>query len=130
MKTSNETTVIERQTSAEVADQINLPRVSTVPAGFVPTPTIEYRSLRKTMRAAVGPGAPRPSIPIPPPRLLPGARVLMWKQDPSVQEIGIRKGFLPGHIFAGPRDARIVTQGLPPVTPNVFGEAPGRSSGR
>jgi hypothetical protein len=46
----------------------------------------------------------------------------MWKQDPSVQEIGIRKAFLPGHIFAGPRDARIVTQGLPPVTPNVFGD--------
>ncbi len=120
MKFGSESTEIERQVSATVADaKIDLPtRAFTIPLGF-PTPTISYRARRKEMRAAVGPGIPRPT-PIPLPRPLPGARVLMWKQDPSVQEIGIRKSFLPGHIFAGPHDARLNTQGLPTVTPNVF----------
>jgi hypothetical protein len=39
-----------------------------------------------------------------------------------VQEIRIRKAFLPGHVFAGPQDARITTQGMSTVTPNVFGD--------
>jgi len=48
--------------------------------------------------------------------------VLLWKQDPSVAEIGIRKAFLPGHVFPGPRDARIVVTvaGMPAVQPNAF----------
>jgi hypothetical protein len=48
--------------------------------------------------------------------------VLIWKQDPTLQEIGIRKAYLPNHVFAGPRDARIVTQGVPAVNPNAFGD--------
>jgi hypothetical protein len=61
-------------------------------------------------------------IPIPiPPILLPtGARVLILKQDPVVKDIGIRMVFLPGRIFAGPKDARIAIQGM--LTPNVFGD--------
>ncbi len=122
MKTRTESIEIERETSREIAKpDLEFPRVSTIPVGFVPTPTIDYRSHRKQMHAAVGAGTPR-RVPIPLPRPLPGARVLMWKQDPSVQEIGIRKAFLPGHIFAGPRDARIVTQGMNTVTPNAFGD--------
>jgi hypothetical protein len=46
----------------------------------------------------------------------------MWKQDPSVKEIGIRKAFLPKRVFTGPKDSRIVIQGLPLVVPNVFGD--------
>jgi hypothetical protein len=67
---------------------------------------------------------PKP-IPIPIPFPLPlqnGARVLIFKQDPSVGEIGVRKAFLPRRVFAGPRDARIAISGLPIVTPNVFGD--------
>src|SRR5207247_10756264 len=47
----------------------------------------------------------------------PGARVLIYKQDPSVAEIGIRKVFVSGRFLAGPRDARILngTPGIPPV---------------
>ena len=121
MKTRIEYTEIESRTSIGLSDvQLDMPRTDAIPIG-VPTPTVEYRARRKTLRAAVGPGTPRP-IPIPIPRPLPGARVLIWKQDPSVQEIGVRKSFLPGHIFAGPRDARIVAQGLPTVTPNAFGD--------
>jgi hypothetical protein len=48
--------------------------------------------------------------------------VLMWKQDPTVAEIGIRKAFLPGNVLAGPRDARITVQGVPLVSPNTLGD--------
>jgi hypothetical protein len=123
MKTVEETSEVERKPSVSVPDVgMDLPRVSTIPVGFIPTPTVEYRARRKTLHSAVGPATPRHPIPIPIPRPLAGARVLMWKQDPAVQEIGIRRAFLPGHVSAGPREARIVTQGLPTVTPNVFGD--------
>jgi len=95
----------------------------SLPISFVPTPTREYREHRKAVRATREPAAPSPiPIPIPIPLPLPGARVLMWKQDPSVGEIGIRKAYLPGHVFTGPRDARITSQGIPPVSPNAFGD--------
>ena len=51
-----------------------------------------------------------------------GARVFIFKQDPSVAEIAVRKAFLPARVFAGPRDARVRVMGLPAVTPNVFGD--------
>jgi hypothetical protein len=111
-------------TIMDAQDQSNK---KNVPVSFVPTPTSEYRTHRKLLKATVQPGAPvlKPvPIPIPIPKLFPGARVLIYKQDPSVTEIGIRKVFLPGHIFAGPKDARILngTPGLPVVSPNVFGD--------
>ena len=48
----------------------------------------------------------------------------MWKQDPSVDEIGTRKAYLPGVVLAGPRDARIAPgmPGIDPVEPNAFGD--------
>jgi hypothetical protein len=101
---------------------------NSMPVGFVPTPTETYRLHRKSVQMLVEPGLPRivPPIPIPiPPRpLLSGSRVLIWKQDPSVSEIGARKAFLPGLVVEGPRDAR-VTNGVPgiaPVSPNAFGD--------
>jgi hypothetical protein len=95
----------------------------TLQVSYVPTTTREYRVHRKTMQATVEPAAPPEPIPIPIPVPLPaGARALIWKQDPSVAEIGIRKVFLPGVIVAGPRDTRIVTQGLPLVSPNAMGD--------
>ncbi|MGH8853385.1 MAG: hypothetical protein ACREWI_03795 [Telluria sp.] len=53
-----------------------------------------------------------------------GARVLMWKQDPSVGEIGARRAYLPGPVLAGPRDARIApgSPGIEPVEPNALGD--------
>jgi hypothetical protein len=112
----------------------------SLPPSFVPMPTQASREHRKRMKALVQPGQPRLAllaaepvpapipIPIPIPIPLPGARVLMWKQDPSVGEIGIRKAYLPTHVFAGPSDSRIRIEGLPPVVPNSFGDliaAPG-----
>jgi hypothetical protein len=99
------------------------------PVSFVPTPSAPYRQHRKVAKLLDEPGQPRPPVgeqPAPPSVPLPyafGARVLMWKQDPSVTEIGTRKAFLPGIVLAGPRDARIVLgDGIDPVAPNAFGD--------
>lgn len=87
----------------------------------VPTPTREYRARRKARQATLEPGVPKmPAIPLPKPPA--GARVLIWKQDPTVAEIGIRKAFLSGHVLAGPRDARLTVQGVSPVSPNAMGD--------
>jgi len=114
-------------------------RQSQPPVGFVPTPSRTYRQHRKAAqlldqpgrpRPLAGPGSPSPreadqpaDVPLP---YASGARVLMWKQDPSVDEIGTRKVFLPGIVLAGPRDARIAlasgNPGIPPVEPNAFGD--------
>jgi len=53
-----------------------------------------------------------------------GARVLMWKQDPSVGAIGTRTAYLPGVVLAGPRDARIApgAPGIAQVEPNASGD--------
>lgn len=122
-------------------DHVTKSSAMTIPVGYVPTPTREYRQHRKLLRAATG-IVSRPSIriipdreigripvpaPIPFPRIK-GSRVLMWKQDPSVSEIGIRKAYLSGLVLAGPRDGRITIQGPPVVSPNAmadFIETPG-----
>ena len=99
-------------------------RQDSLSATLVPTPTIEYRSQRKLRRAAVAPAnppipAPIPPIPIP---VLKGPRVLIWKQDPTVAEIGIRKAFLHTLVSTGPRDGRVQVVGLPPIGPNAMGD--------
>lgn len=97
------------------------------PVSFVPTPSASYRQHRKAAALVFEPGKPRIALDDAPPVPLPyafGARVLMWKQDPSVSEIGTRKAFLPGIVLEGPRDARIVhgQPGIDPVSPNAFGD--------
>lgn len=98
------------------------------PVAFIPTPSAPYREHRKASQLLDQPGMPRgadtppdPNIPLP---YAFGARVLMWKQDPSVTEMGTRKAFLPGIVLAGPRDARIASgdPGISPVEPNAFGD--------
>lgn len=101
-------------------------------AEAVATPTKAYsehqaeqrlvsRGVRAFPRVARLP-QPLPSIPIPPVIRSRGARVLIWKQDPVVKEIQVRPAFLPNRVFAGPADARMAVQGMPIVSPNVFGD--------
>ena len=100
-------------------------RQSEVPVGFVPEPTAEYRAHRKLLKAAVSVGAPPVPSPIPIPVPIPaGPRVLMWKQDPSVAEIGIRKAYLPRPVSTGPSDARVkvTIAGVPAIPPNAMGD--------
>lgn len=96
-----------------------------LPVDFVPMPTRAYRTHRKTVRATIEPAAPAPPKPIPAPVPTPvqlGSRVLIYKQDPAVAEIGVRKSFIPSPVLPGPRDARIQSRGVPVVSPNAMGD--------
>ncbi|WP_433464611.1 hypothetical protein [Spirillospora sp. CA-128828] len=65
---------------------------------------------------------PRP-VPIPVPAQ-PGHRFLMYKQDPSVTELGARLAFIPTVVLIGPADARVQTElpGVTPVARNINGD--------
>lgn len=95
-----------------------------LPVGYVPTPSAPYRQHRKMAQLTLQPGRPRRADGAAAPAAPPGARVLMWKQDPSVAELGARKVFLPGVVLQGPRDARIThgQPGIAAVSPNAFGD--------
>lgn len=102
-------------------DPISVER-DPAPLAFVPTPSAAYRQHRKAAQLLDQPGVPR-HLDVPLPYAF-GARVLMWKQDPSVTELGTRKAYLPGIVLAGPRDARIAPgePGISAVEPNAFGD--------
>lgn len=131
---------------ALLPDELATPERDQPPVRFIPTPSAPYLQEHRAARLLEQPlapdGAPRPPAdalsgteapaeadedPEAEPPLLPhafGARVLMWKQDPSVGELGTRRAFLPGPVLAGPRDARIApgAPGIDPVEPNAFGD--------
>lgn len=86
----------------------------TVPV--VPQPSATYL---EAMEARL-PRIPRPH-PLPVPSLGFAARVLVWKQDPTVGEPGIRTAYVPRLVLNGPRDVRIATElaGTTPVARNA-----------
>lgn len=105
------------------------PPAAQPPVRFVLTPSAPYRRQHRAARLLDEPDASAPDATDGPPAAgTPphafGARVLIWKQDPSVSEIGTRKAFLPGVVLAGPRDARIAPgePGIAAVEPNAFGD--------
>lgn len=101
------------------------PDSEAAPLSYIPTPSAPYRRHRKAVALVLEPGAPRIGLGnTPAPGFGQGTRVLMWKQDPSVRELGTRKVFLPGLVLNGPRDARIVpgAPGIADVSPNAFGD--------
>jgi len=113
---------------ALLPDDPNPSERDQTPVAFIPTPSAAYRQHRKAAQLLDQPGTPRGTdeprasdVPLP---YAFGARVLMWKQDPSVLDMGTRKAFLPGIVLAGPRDARIASgdPGISPVEPNAFGD--------
>ncbi|MFF4238605.1 hypothetical protein ACFYYL_22260 [Actinomadura geliboluensis] len=65
---------------------------------------------------------PRP-VPVPVP-LRTGHRFLVYKQDPSVAELGARLVYVPTVVLNGPADARVRTElaGVTPVARNVNGD--------
>ena len=88
---------------------------------IAPEPTAESVETLRSQR-----GMPA-AVPIPIPRPLPlptGSRFFIWKQDPSVGELGRRLIFVPSLVVNGPRDARIDTSlaGTTPVSRNVDGD--------
>ncbi|GAA0599012.1 hypothetical protein [Actinomadura livida] len=101
--------------------------------------TIHRQEIRSQRETRVQVPAPRPGpepqaaappaqsaarpVPIPsPPRT--GHRVLVYKQDPSVTELGVRLAFLPFVVLNGPADARVRIElpGVTPVARNVSGD--------
>jgi hypothetical protein len=66
--------------------------------------------------------APRP-VPIPVP-VATGHRFLVYKQDPSVTDLGVRLAFVPSVVLNGPADARVRTDlaGTTPVARNTNGD--------
>ena len=47
-----------------------------------------------------------------------GSKVKIWKQDPSVKNIGIRSSYISTEIQDGPVDNDIILQGMPHVVAN------------
>ena len=107
---------------ALLPDALATPDSDQPPVRFIPTPSAPYLQQHRAAQLLEQPRAPEPvleaaadathhddEISAEAPSLPHafGARVLMWKQDPSVGEIGTRRAYLPGPVLAGPRDARI-----------------------
>ena len=121
---------------ALLPDELDTPRDQR-PVRFIPTPSAPYQQQHRLARLLEQPpepgGQPKAesdssedelgaeALPLP---HAFGARVLMWKQDPSVGEIGTRRAYLPGPVLAGPRDARIAqgSPGIDAVEPNALGD--------
>ncbi|MGH7468768.1 MAG: hypothetical protein ACRENP_12495 [Longimicrobiales bacterium] len=90
---------------------------------LVPAPAAQViESLKALKVRTAGPAIPVP-IPIPIPIIF-GSRFLIWKQDPTVIELGRRLKYIEGLILNGPRDTRINTQlvGTTPVTRDINGD--------
>src|SRR5215813_7575760 len=84
------------------------------------TPTVEQKARFYEHLALLSGRAPSLEIPAPSPVPVPvpvpipipvlvGSRFLIWKQDPSVTDPGIRLTFIPSLVLDGPRDSRITT---------------------
>ncbi|SFC03110.1 hypothetical protein [Massilia yuzhufengensis] len=117
--------------------ELDTPTRDQTPVRFIPTPSAPYQQQHRIARLLEQPAEPGgepqavaaaeaddEGADAPPLPHAFGARVLMWKQDPSVGEIGTRRAYLPGPVLAGPRDARIApgSPGIDAVEPNAFGD--------
>lgn len=49
---------------------------------------------------------------------MPGSKMKIWKQDPSVNNIGIRTSYIPSKVENGPKDNDIEIMGMPHVIRN------------
>ncbi|MGI5165173.1 hypothetical protein ACQEU3_12520 [Spirillospora sp. CA-253888] len=84
--------------------------------GRLEVPPSRMRELPPMLRIEGTAEAPEPTpVPIPIP-LVTGHRFLIYKQDPTVTQLGVRVAFVPTTVLNGPTDARITTV-LPNVTP-------------
>lgn len=93
--------------------------------GYVPEPTVAPQE-QQLLRLAANIPVPQPRpipIPIPWPFIF-GSRFMIWKQDPTVRDLGRRLTYIRRLILNGPMDARITTllPGTTPVVRNVNGD--------
>lgn len=88
---------------------------------LAPEPTADFVEAQKAERPAPQPVA----FPVPKPAVSePGSRFFIWKQDPSVGELGRRLTLVPTMVLNGPRNARIDVRliGTTPVVRNADGD--------
>src|SRR6188474_345035 len=75
-----------------------IPSNCSLPIGYMPTPTRQYRAHRKAQKATVGVAIPNGKssnlMPLP---VVQGSRALMWKPESCISEPGLRKTYLPGN---------------------------------
>jgi len=115
---------MEKQTLISVAETQDRVCAQSIPVSAIPTPTNESRIRRKLQKLVQGSGtvtamAPNTPAPIPAP---PGCRTLIYRQDPSVQEAGLKKVYLPNYVADGPYDLRIKSEGSDMVYKNALGD--------
>lgn len=51
-----------------------------------------------------------------------GSRINIWKQDPTVQSLGVRTTFIHSKVNSGPGDSQITIKGLPYLSPDSNGD--------
>ncbi|MEO3826813.1 hypothetical protein [Actinomadura sp. B10D3] len=90
--------------------------------GTVAVPAQWPGATAQLAQGAAAPPVPRP-VPVPVPARS-GHRFLVYKQDPSVTELGARPVFVPTVVLIGPADARVRTEmpGVTPVARNAGGD--------
>jgi hypothetical protein len=91
-------------------------KVTELRTPVVPQPSAAY--LERVEARVPRPIQPR-AVPMQPKGF--SARFLIWKQDPTVGETGIRTTYIPNLVLNGPKDARIATElaGTTPVARNA-----------
>jgi hypothetical protein len=55
-------------------------------------------------------------------KLESGSRINIWKQDPTVRELGVRTTFVHNKVYAGPSDSQIAIKGFTPILPDINGD--------
>jgi hypothetical protein len=96
-------------------EEAQVPAIIDLTTPVVPQPTATSVEALQTRLPAIPQPIPIP-IPIPFPKFHFGSRFLIWKQDPTVGDPGIRTTYISGLILNGPKDARVTTE-LPGTTP-------------
>jgi hypothetical protein len=84
------------------------------------TKSKESKAEHRGKIAQIAAAVPKLDVGILPPLL--GARVRIWKQDPSVSSIGVRPAYIHTQVDDGPSDSQIGIQGLPSVSPDFNGD--------
>ncbi|HXZ76007.1 MAG TPA: hypothetical protein VEH31_34765 [Streptosporangiaceae bacterium] len=97
---------------------INLTNLTTPLTNLGLEPTSAARQISIAARPRAIP------VPVPIPWLQFAHRFLIWKQDPSVGDPGIRTSLIFGLVLNGPTDSRITTElpGTTPIAKNVLGD--------
>ncbi|MGK5555153.1 hypothetical protein ACSNOI_26410 [Actinomadura kijaniata] len=112
----------QQMTAAAVSGIV--PQVQAAEPQRMRVPEERARLLPPALRIEGATASPEPRpVPVPVPQVT-GHRFLIYKQDPTVAELGVRVVYVPTVVLNGPTDARLTTvlQGVTPVSRNANGD--------